>query len=313
MPSKRGRESKHNAVPTSAEMTTANGMRGDIITANDGGVAIVGEGVVKVVGVADAARAYPVRAAILSLTSPAFTLSGSNNTLTANSNGALGTYLGLSYAMPVGSAVLVSVGGPGDGLWTVSTEGDGSTPAVLTRTLAYRTAASLPELVAWVSPTNGDVVTYALVGTPPTPGAGPLPYYRGDSQTYGYATAIAPTQVAAASLLVGAMRLPQVAAVSAATATNDGTLVLPYASTLLHAWGVLSASGGGGTVAELRSASGGGGISYATMPTGLLGGAVEGVTSPLTVPRVLPAGTYYLRRGDVAARGEFYFLFVRNS
>lgn len=312
---KRGRDSKHNAVATAGELTTANGMRGDIITSDDGEVGIVTNGAVKVVGQAAAGRALPVRAAILSITSPAFTLGGSNNTLTANANGALGTYLGLGYAMPVGSVALVSVQGAADGIWSVSTEGDGSTPAVLTRSLSYRTAASLPELVALVPPViiNGRVPYWALQGTPPTPGAGALGYYRIDQEAYDAATNVEPDAIAAASLLGSSqMRIAQVGVVDVTSATNDTPLVVPYACTLVSAWGIVSTIGGVGSAAVLRTAAGGGGTALATISTVALGGAFEGVTAGVVTPRVLAAGTYYLNRSDTVARGGFYFQLVRN-
>lgn len=309
---KRGRDSKHTGVATTAELTTAEGQRGDILTADDGGVGIVGEGVVKVVGAADPARAYQVRAVISSIISPAFTLSGDANTLTANANGALGAYLGLSYAMPVASTALVLVGGTADGLWTVTVEGNGGTPAVLTRTVAYRTATSLPELVAFVSPVNLETVTYGVVGTPPTPGTAPLPYYRLDSQSYNFATAIAPTQIASAALIGATQaRIPQCFPIDVSTATQDTPLVLPYPCTLVLFTGLVSTAVGGSS-ALLRTAAGGGGTVLATVATAAMGGVVEGVTSPLTTPRALPAATYYLHRGDTGVRGTFYAWVIRS-
>ena len=308
----RGRDSKHNGVATTAELTTANGMRGDILTADDGGVGIVGEGGVAIVGASIPERAYQVRAVIPSILGPVFTLSGGNNTLTAGANAALGAYLGLPYTMPVGSTELVLVDGVGDGLWTVTTEGDGATPAVLTRTVAYRTAAALPELVAYINPLTLEVVTYAVVGTPPTPGAGPLPYYRVDLQSYNYATAVAPTQIASAALIGATQaRIPQCFPIDVSSATQDTPLVLPYACTLVMFTGVVSTAVGGSS-ATLRTETGGGGSAWATISTAGMGGVLEGVTSPLTTPRALAAGTYYLRRVDTGVRGTFYAWVIRS-
>lgn len=311
---KRGRDSKHTGVSTTAELTTAEGQRGDILTADDGGVGIVGEGVVKVVGVADPARAYQVRAVIPSIISPAFTLSGDANTLTAGANGALGAYLGLPYTMPVASTALVLVGGTADGLWTVTVEGNGGTPAVLTRTVAYRTAASLPAFVSYVSPVliNGEVPTYALVGTPPTPGSAGLPYYRVDQESYNDANNVTPGQIASVALLGATQaRIPQCFPIDVSNATQDTPLVVPYNCTLVLVTGLVSTAVGGSS-AVLRTAAGGGGSVLATIATAAMGGVVEGVTSPLTTPRALATGTYYLHRGDTGVRGTFYAWMIRS-
>jgi hypothetical protein len=117
------------SVATTAEIVATAGMRGDVITADDGGVGIIGQGTAQVIGGSGTPeRAYQVRAVMTSTASPAFTLSGDTNTLTANANGALGTYLSLGYLMPVGSFVFVLAGNTADGLWTVTTEGSGGTP-----------------------------------------------------------------------------------------------------------------------------------------------------------------------------------------
>lgn len=310
----RGRDSKHNGVATTAELTTANGQRGDILTADDGGVGIVGEGVVALVGSSTPERAYQVRAVISSILSPVFTLSGGNNTLTAGANAALGAYLGLGYTMPVGSAAFVLVGGVADGLWTVTTEGDGATPAVLTRSTSYRTAVALPELVAYVSPllVNGEAPVYALVGTPPTPGAGALPYYRVDQVAFNDANNISPDQIASASTIGATQaRVPQCFPIDVSSATQDTPLVLPYACTLVMFTGVVSTAVGGSS-ATLRTETGGGGSAWATISTAGMGGVLEGVTSPLTTPRALAAGTYYLRRVDTGVRGTFYAWVIRS-
>ena len=306
------RKGRHVAVATTAEITTAQGLRGDLVTADDGGVGIVGQGVVAVVGSSSPERVYQVRALIASIVSPAFTLSGDANTLTANANGALGTYLGLAYGMPVGSTALVLVGGTADGLWTVTVEGNGSTPAVLTRTTAYRTAAALPELVAFVSPVNLEVVTYAVVGTPPTPGSGPLPYYRVDSQAYNYATAIGPAQVAAAALL-GAypVRIPLIIPIDVNSAANDTPVVVPFGCTLVGFWAIVSTPAGA-SLGALRTAVGGGGSLLASVNTTTMGGTFEGVAAGISTPRTMAAGTYYLNRNDTTTRATFYAMIVRS-
>lgn len=259
-----------------------------------------------------------VRAVIESVIS--FDLSTDHDTLTANSNGALGTLLVLGYTMPVGSKAFVRVDGVADGLWTVAVEGDAGTEAVLTRDTDYLTAASLPVSVVAVSPLSGhSSKAFLLAGTPGTPGDAALPYYPADDAAHDLAAAIQPSQIAVAGATEGAVRIAQLLtytlpALAPGTA-DDVTCVVPDSDFhIAAAWCDITAAVAGTYVQARTAANGAGTVLSAHIPTADTGRQVEETSGgPSVGSRVLAAlSTFYVRRPDRAVGGTFYLLGYRS-
>lgn len=297
-------------VANAAAATAYRGRLGDIlVTLDTGAIYLAGSGSAQPTPAGLSSGAAPVAAGVLTSAASA-TLSNSNNTLTANAPASLATALGV-LSVAVGALVLIVAGTAADGLWTVTNAGSGAVAWVLDRPTSYRTFAGLPGVIVVASDLAGNQTVYALGGvTPtPTPGTTAIPYYRVDQVAAALASSVKGSQAAALASISSGSAIPQVFKVDVTSATNDTPVVLPYACELINVTGVLSVAAAGSAI--LRSAAGGGGTAYATLSTAAMGGAIEGVTSPLVTPRALPAATYYLNRSDTAVRGTFYLTCLR--